>query len=424
MQIRTVPFEQLRDKTVLVRVDFNVPLKHDNNETTITDDLRLLRTIPTLKKLQESGAKTVLISHLGRPGGKPDPQLSLQPIADYLGEELDTPCQFISQVSGKDVDAAVTDAEGGSILLLENTRFDPREKENDSSLAEEWASFADYYINDAFSAAHRAHASTHAITEQLESFAGPQFIAEIEHLQKLSDEPKRPFVMIIGGKKISDKITAVTKLIPLADVVLVGGGVANNFLKASGHDIFASYTESEEEADLSRAGEDYVHVAAELIAATESQRMILDDYIPLPKIVTPLDVIAADSVTDGPDETTTIELTGNETAQAADDDLMYLDIGPRTIRLYKEIIKDAGTIFWNGPMGVFEKEPFQSGTKEIAHAIANASGYSVLGGGDTIAAIRDFELYDRYSYVSAAGGASLEFLSGKTLPAVKPLMKQ
>ena len=293
--------------------------------------------------------------------------------------------------------------------LLENLRFYPGEKKNDLHFSKQLASLADIYVNEAFSASHRGHASVAAITKLLPSFAGLNFENEVKKLSQLMHEPKRPFVMIIGGKKIADKVGAIENLTKIADTVLVGGAAANNFLKAEGFDIANSYL-----------GENFVNFANKLLDENKQEASLLNDYLPIPKIIYPLDVIAATS----PEATQvkTLNLLDPKNKDIADE-LMFLDIGPKTIELFSQIIKQAKTIFWNGPMGVFENPRFAQGTKKIAQAVASSKAYSVLGGGDTLSAINQFNLSDKYDYMSAAGGAALEFLSGKSLPGLKPLEK-
>lgn len=422
MTISTFTPNDIAQKTVLVRVDFNVPLKKIRNKLVVASDSRILAALPTLKVLLKQKAKIILISHLGRPKGEPNPELSLAPVATHLSKLLGSPVQFCGQTVGTTAQQASVQLQPGQILMLENTRFEVGEKKNDPKLARTWASYADVYINEAFSAAHRAHASTVGITHYLPSFAGIHFTAEVEHLSELLTNPKRPFVMVVGGRKISDKIDAVRKLTELADVVLVGGGVANNFLKAEGHDVYKSFTEDSSSLEAKQSNTDYVKVAEEMIEQTKSERVLLENYIPLPKILYPTDVWAAESIDARKPQL--LELTNGDEhfAAAKSNNIMFLDIGPKTSKLYSKIIQQAETIFWNGPMGVFEKESFSQGTKAIAHAIANASGRTILGGGDTIAAVHEFESPDRFDYISAAGGAALEFLAGGVLPGVEPLL--
>lgn len=411
MKLRSLAPTAITGKKVLVRVDYNVPLKNGK----VADDSRIRLSLETIRFLQQHRAKIVLLSHLGRPKGQVDPTLSLQPVALQLQELLAQPVIF-----APDLETAQSQASGlmaGQVMLLENIRFWPGEKKNDPKFAHQLATLGETYINEAFSASHRAHASVSAITKHLPAYAGLNFSQEVEHLSQLMTKPKRPFIMVVGGKKISDKVGAVVNLAKVADCVLLGGGTANNFLKAEGFEVFKSIVEEGGESKEKRPI-NYVKLAEDLIESTKQNRLLLNNFIPLPKILYPIDVIAATN----PDShtTQTIDLVG-ETPPTTKN-LMYLDIGPKTIRLYQEVIAQAQTIFWNGPMGVFEQPLFATGTKDIARSIAKSGATTVLGGGDTIAAINQFELTDHYDYVSAAGGAALEFLAGKELPGVLPLL--
>ncbi len=419
MKLPTLTASAVKNKTVLVRTDYNVPLKKSGSGWSVADDMRIKASLDTISFLLEHNAKVVLISHLGRPGGELNPDYSLKPVAKVLSDALGKPVAFVPDCIGDETHTQIEAAEPGSILLLENLRFHYDEAKNEAGFVKKLAKLADVYVNDAFSAAHREHASIVGVPKHLPSFAGKAFAKEVEMLGTLMHEPKRPFVMVIGGAKISDKVAAVEHLTTIADAVLVGGGVANNFLKADGFDVAKSYLQ-DTPADQKKRGIDYVDKAEELLADTKQERLLIDDYIPVPKILYPLDVIAAAS----PEKQSgrTIELVNGNHKHAQAEGLMYLDIGPKTIRLYREILLQAGTIFWNGPMGVFENATFADGTKEVARAIAKSGATTILGGGDTIAAIRKFELENRFDYVSAAGGASLEFLSGKMLPGIKALV--
>lgn len=421
MKLRELTASAVKGKKVLVRVDFNVPLKEVGGKTQVADNNRIRQTLETIQFLQQQQAVTLLVSHLGRPQGDSEENLSLEPVAKELEALLGSPVGFVPSTIGPETETAVAELMPGSVTVLENLRFDTGEKKNDPSFARSLAKLADVYVNEAFSTAHRAHASIVGITEHLPSFAGFAFAKEVNTFDQLMTKPKRPFVMIVGGAKISDKVSAIEHLTEIADAVLVGGGVANNFLKAEGFDIAKSYLQ-DAPADLEKQGVNYVDVAEELIEETKQDRLMIDGYIPLPKILYPTDVVAANS----PESKTSeiVELVNGNHEEAMGKNLMYLDIGPKTIRLFKEIILQAGTIFWNGPMGVFENEEFALGTKEVAMAVAKSSATTILGGGDTIAAIRAFDLEDRYDYVSAAGGAALDFLSGKTLPGVVPLLEK
>lgn len=417
MKLSTVSSKDVALKKVLVRTDFNVPLEKKGGKTVVADDNRIKQSLETIKLILENRGKAIVVSHLGRPKGKEVAELSLQPVVDRLRELLGEPV-----ILAKNYQDASVLLQQHRVVVLENVRFNPLEKENSAEFAKELAELADVYVNEAFSTAHRKHTSVEAITKKLPSFAGLAFTQEVTALHNLMTEPKRPFVMIIGGKKISDKVEAVVNLTNVADAVLLGGGTANNFLKADGFEIYKSVVEEKTQAETKKKKVNYVKVAENLLEQTKQDKILKDGYIPLPKIIYPIDVVAATGI----DQTKTevIELVNGNHEHAQARNLMYLDIGPKTVKLFQDIILQAGTVFWNGPMGVFEKEQFANGTQEIARTVAKTGGTTVLGGGDTIAAIHQFDLADRFDYVSAAGGAALEFLAGKTLPGVKPLLKK
>jgi phosphoglycerate kinase len=358
------------------------------------------------------------MSHVGRPDGTVEEDYRMNPMAERLSELLHIPVAKVDEVVGDSVKSAVEKMVAGDVLMLENNRFEPGETKNDEELAKKLASVAQVYVNDGFSLSHRAHASVEAITRFLPSYAGFTLAKEVEMLSKLTDNPKKPLVVIVGGAKISDKVDAIKNLTTIADIILVGGGVANNFLKAEGLEVYNSYLQ-DSAVDEDKKEVDYVEFAKNLIEANSTDRMLLDDYIPLPKIVYPTDVYAAKDKND---------VAGKHIVNLIDDgrevntDVMYLDIGPKTQKLYQEIILQAETIFWNGPMGVFEEEAFAEGTATIAQALAKSKATTIVGGGDTIHAIDIAGTAERYDYVSASGGASLEFLGGKMLPGIKPLI--
>lgn len=406
-----------------------MPLETDSSDgkIKITDTERVDSALPTINFLIENQAKIILISHLGRPkNGQPDPKLSLRPIFEYLkSKNLDI--SFVEATTGEMADSTKQNLQPGQILLLENLRFDEREKKNDSEFARELSRFVDVYINEAFSVSHRADASTEGITHFLPSFAGIRLRQEVENLASLLENPKRPFVIVLGGAKISDKVSAAQNLANIADIILVGGAVANNFLKAEGLEIYRSFVEEVESAGASNESNgdlDYVNFAKKLIEKHKTERMLKDGYIPLPKILYPIDVIAAPILeTNDSNQTQVIDLTHNMQDQEESVQLVYLDVGPKTRQLYAEIIAQAGTVFWNGPMGVWENPLFSSGTQTVAQAIADNPGHTVVGGGDSLAAIRHFSLTDSFKFVSIAGGAALEFLGGEVLPGLKPMMQ-
>ncbi len=417
-RLRVPKVNDVANKTVLVRVDFNVPLLEFPGGFRVKNDNRIQAALETINYLVSHDAKTILISHLGRPEGKPNPKYSLAPIAHHLSQKLHQPTLFCDDTVGEKAQQAAKNLKPGEVLLLENLRFHAEEENNDAGFAKKLASLADLYINEAFSASHRAHASTEGVTHFLPSFAGAGFNEEVSTLHRLMTNPRRPFVIVIGGAKISDKVEAVVNLTHLADQVLVGGGVANNFLKAEGFEIAKSFIQ-DTPADLKKKGVDYVSVADHLLAETKASKQLIEKYIPLPKIVYPIDVMAGSGLearTSHP-----LDLT-QKTPEGLRADDMFLDIGPKTAHLYAEIISRAGTVFWNGPMGVFENKEFALGTRRIANAIAKTKATTILGGGDTQSAIGHFGLSQKFDYISTAGGAALDFLAGKELPGLKPLL--
>lgn len=435
MQLKLPQLNDIANKTVLLRVDYNVPLKkNDDGTIEIEDTTRIEASLETIKFLLENNAKVVIIAHLGRPKAN-DHSLSLEPIADYLKDKCQPPAAFCPSCIGDEAKKCVESLNSGELIVMENLRFHDEEEANDENFAKQLSELADVYINDAFSNAHRAHASMVGVTKFLPSFAGFNLEKEVTALSSLLDSPKRPFVVILGGAKISDKVSAVEHLSDLADIVLVGGAVANDFLKAEGLEIYRSYIE-DASSDKSKQDVDYVAFAKKLIDDHKNERMLKDGYIPLPKILYPIDVLAAPKALATSYQSTSIintPMTNDQWPMTIDlshgmedtdeqVDLQYLDIGPSTIKLFSEIIAQAGTIFWNGPMGVWENILFEKGTKDIAIAITNSPAKTVIGGGDTISAVDHFELKHKFTYVSAAGGAALDFLGGKMLPAIEPLL--
>lgn len=417
MRLRLPTPADVRGKTVLVRVDFNVPLRHHHHGWQVTSDKRLRASLKTISFLLKNQAKIILISHLGRPKSAKDVQYSLRSVAEYLRAKYQLPISFCPAARGPQVETAVKALSPGSVLLLENLRFYQGEKANDVDFSRSLATLADLYINEAFSASHRAHASIVGVTRFLPSFAGFTLSEEVSNLSKLIEHPKRPLVVVIGGAKISDKVGMLTHLSKRADLVLIGGACANTFLKAEGFEIFRSRVE-----ELDGKDGDYVRVARQLIEQYKTEKVMKDGY-PLPKLIYPIDVIAAPSIeTTVRSKTKVIDLTSGMADQDEREKLVYLDIGPNTRRLYAALLSEAGSIFWNGPMGVWENPLFATGTRVVARAIVQSKAYSVLGGGDTIAAAHHSHTESRFSYVSAAGGAALEFLSGKPLPGLRPLM--
>jgi len=388
MPKRSVRDAEVKGKRVLVRVDFNVPI----DRGVITDDTRIRAALPTIQLLRERGAKIVLCSHLGRPKGKVDLQFSLEPIAEQLSQLMHTPITLAHAVSGPDARGAVEALGDGDIVMLDNVRFDPGEEANDAALSERLARLADIYVNDAFGAAHRAHASTAGVAALLPSYAGLLMESEINALSNLLSEPERPFVAILGGAKVSDKLAVIEHLLDKVDTLLIGGGMANTFLLAAGISIGASLAERE-----------MVDKARDIAAAAKEQSVAL--LIPSDAVVSPSmdskgSIVSVDDVPE---------------------DQAIFDIGPATISAFAEVIAQARTIFWNGPMGVFEKPSFNAGTKGIAEAVAASSGFSVVGGGDSVAAIEQLGLAGKIGHISTGGGASLEFVEGRVLPGIAAL---
>jgi phosphoglycerate kinase len=390
-----LPPDALAGKRVLVRVDYNVPLE----EGRVGDDGRIRATLPTLQTLLDAGATPVLLSHFGRPKGERKAEYSLKPVAERLEELLDGPVRFVEETAGEGARQALDGVEPGTVVLLENTRFDPGEEANDEDLARQMADLGDLYVNDAFGAAHRAHASTAGVAEVMRSGGSPAVAGQLmqRELQFLGDalaDPERPFVAIIGGAKISGKIEVIRALLPEVDRLLIGGAMANTFFRALGLDTGTSLVE-----------EDRISLAKELLEEGGE------------KILLPVDV----RVTDRIEADATAGTVPREEIPA---DRSAVDIGPETEALYRKEIEEARTVVWNGPMGIFEMKPFASGTRAVADALVSATdagATTIVGGGDSAAAIADFGLAERVSHVSTGGGASLEFMEGKELPGVAAL---
>ncbi len=384
---KTIRDQEYKGRRVLVRVDFNVPL----DDGRVADDTRIRAALPTIQYLRDQSAKIILCSHLGRPKGKPDQKFSLRPVADYLGTLLETNVQFAEDCVGAEASERASQLAPSQILLLENTRFHPGEKANDAGFAGELAGLADLYVNDAFGSAHRAHASTDGVAHILPGVAGFLMEKELKYLGEVLADPAHPFVAILGGAKISDKIGVVERLLDIADRLLIGGGMANTFLAAGGFDMAQSLVES-----------DALETAKEILAASR-ERMLL-----------PVDLVVADAF----GENAQFKVVPANEVPAG---WQALDIGPQTVVRYEAALTGAKLVVWNGPMGVFEFEPFAKGTFAIANAVANSGAVSIVGGGDSAAAIRQAGLTEKISHVSTGGGASLEFLEGKTLPGVAAL---
>jgi phosphoglycerate kinase len=393
MAKRSIRDLDVAGKRVFIRVDFNVPLKNG----VIGDDTRITSSLPTITYALDHGARVVILaSHLGRPKGKPNPEMSLQPVAARVGELLKRPVIFAADCIGPAAEQAVASAPDGSVVLLENLRFHPEEEKNDAAFAKQLATLADVYVNDAFGAAHRAHASVEAMVHLIpEAGAGLLMEKELRYLGGAISHPERPFVAVIGGAKVSDKIEVIENLIPKVDRLLIGGAMAYTFFKAQGKPVGKSLVED----DKLDAARDIVARAAE----RGLQLLLPSDHVVAPKLEA-----GAPSETLGVDD-------------PAIGDRMGLDIGPVTIRAYAAALRDAKTVVWNGPMGVFEIDQFAPGTIGVAHAVAEVKGTTIIGGGDSVAAIHKAGLADRVTHISTGGGASLEYLGGRTLPGVAVL---
>jgi len=384
-----------KGKTVLVRVDFNVPLDKNQN---ITNDRRIVASLPTIKKIISDGGRAVLCSHLGRPKGKAVPEMSLAPVAKRLSELLKQEVKFASDCIGDEALKMSRSLKDGEVLLLENLRYHKEETDNDPSFAEQLARYGELYVNDAFGTAHRAHASTEGVTKFIETCAGGYLMKkEIEYLDSALADPKRPFVAVLGGAKISGKIDVIENLLDKVDAVLIGGGMIFTFFKAMGKNIGDSLLE-----------EDKVDLARETLAKAESKGV---------RFLLPVDCLAAGEIS----ETASVKIVP---ADNIPDGLKGLDIGPDSIKQFRNLLKDAKTVVWNGPMGVFEIQQFSKGTMEIAKLLADITAQgavTIVGGGDSAAAVSKAGLDGKLSHVSTGGGASLEFLEGKTLPGLAAL---
>lgn len=382
--IRDVDF---KGKKVLVRVDFNVPIK----EGKVTDDTRIRAALPTIEYLLKQGAAVILFSHLGRPKGGPDPKYSMKPVAEYLSGMVSAPVKFAEEAAGPKATAAAGSLKPGEILVLENTRFFPGEEKNDQELAKQFAGLADVFVMDAFGSAHRAHSSTEGVARYLPAVAGFLMEKEIQYLGQAISNPERPFVAILGGAKISDKIGVIRNLLSKADAILIGGAMANTFFKAQGYPMGDSLVENE-----------VLDLARELLQEGGT------------KIHLPVDAVIS-TAGDGSAEQKTIPIG------PVPDGWRILDIGPETVQKFSKVINNAKTVVWNGPMGLFETPAFAKGTFEVARALAESKAASIVGGGDSAAAIQQSGLADKITHISTGGGASLEMLEGITLPGVAAL---
>ena len=390
---RSITDLALAGKRAFIRVDFNVPIKNG----TIGDDTRIRASLPTITYALEQGATVILASHLGRPKGKPNPEYSLKPVAARLSDLLGRPVEFADDSIGDAAKAAIDRAAKGSkVVLLENLRFHPEEEKNDSGFAKQLADLADVYVNDAFGSAHRAHASTEGIVHHVKAAAaGLLMAAEVQHLGKILEHPDRPFVAVLGGAKVSDKLEVIQNLVPRVDALLIGGAMAYTFFKARGVPVGKSLVE-----------EDLLDAARQVEQQAKARNL---------RFELPSDHVVAFRLEAGaPAETLDV-------GDAAIGDRMGLDIGPKTIARYRDIISGARTVTWNGPMGVFEIDAFAQGTIAVAKAVAEVKGTTVIGGGDSIAAVAKAGVTDRITHISTGGGASLEFLGGRQLPGVVAL---
>lgn len=385
---KTIQDIDIKGKKVLVRVDFNVPL----NETGVGDDTRIRAALPTIQYLLDGGAAVILCSHLGRPKGGPDPKYSLRPVAEHLSSLIRRPVKFSSDCIGPVAKEAAEELKPGEVLMLENTRFHAEEEKNDVEMARQLASLADLYVNDAFGTAHRAHASTEGVTHFLPAVAGFLLEKEIKYLGQVIANPQRPFVAIMGGAKISDKIGVIKNLLTRADAILIGGGMANTFMKAQGLAMADSLVE-----------DDSVEIARALFEEAGG------------KIHLPVDMVVANQFA-ADAESKTLKV------QDVPDGWRILDIGPETVKAFRAIIATARTVVWNGPMGVFEFPKFADGTFGVAKAVADSAAVSVIGGGESVAAIQQSGLADKITHISTGGGASLEMLEGLELPGVAALL--
>ncbi len=389
--------EGVSGRRVLVRADLNVPFDK-TRPGRISDDGRIRAVLPTLTALRDAGARVIVCSHLGRPKGAPDPAFTLAPVATRLGELLGSPVVFASDTVGTGASSAAEGLQDGQVLLLENLRFNAGETSKDDAergaFADQLAAFADAYVDDAFGAVHRKHASVYDVPARLPHYAGGLVLREVEVLKKVTENPEQPYVVVLGGSKVSDKLAVIKALLPKVDKLLVGGGMCFTFLKAQGHEVGASLLEDE-----------MVDTCRDLLASADG------------RIVLPVDVVAATEFSADADH----EVVD---ASAIPADRLGLDIGPSSVALFADAISSARTVFWNGPMGVFELAPFAAGTRGVAEAITKIDGFSVVGGGDSAAAVRTLGLDESaFGHISTGGGASLEYLEGKTLPGVAALEK-
>lgn len=391
MTLKDVREAQVRGKAVLLRADFNVPLRDGE----VAEDFRIRKTLPTIEWLRERGARVAIVSHLGRPKGKRVPELSLRPVAERLSRLLGTEVPLLGDCVGDGVGAAVARLSPGEVVLLENVRFHPGEEANDPGFARALAEPFDLYVNDAFAVCHRAHASTVGVTAHLPAYAGLLLQEEVRVLSRLRGSPERPYYLLIGGKKAKDKLGVLKELLPKVDGILIGGGAAFTFLKAKGYEIGRSVLE-----------EDLLPEVRGIAEEAERRGVVLH---------LPRDVVVARELSDEA-ETAVVPV------DRIPPDMMGLDIGPETVRTFSQALREAATIVWAGPMGAFEYRPFARGTEAIARALAEAPGFTVVGGGETGEAVISLGLEEKFGHLSTGGGATLAFLQGKPMPALEPLV--
>jgi len=389
----------LKGKRVLTRVDFNVPLDENLN---ITDDNRIRKALQTLKYIIQAGGKLILISHLGRPKGERKKEFSLEPVAKHLGQLLGKPVRLLDDCVGEAVKAVVSQMSEGDVVVLENLRFHTGETKNDPEFAKELAALGDVFVNDAFGTCHRSHASTEGVTHYLESVSGFLVQKEIEYFNKVLTSSSKPFIFILGGAKVSDKIPVIENMIDKADCLLIGGAMAYTFMKVGGVDVGSSRVEEESFETVEKI-------------LKKAEKKSVEILLPIDHVIIPK---GAASLADDIKEATNVKTTEGVSVDAG---WMAVDIGPKTIELFCDKIREAKTIVWNGPVGIFEKDAFAKGSEAIAVAIAASGATSVIGGGDTAAAVAKFSLVDKMSHISTGGGASLEYLEGKVLPGVTAL---
>ena len=391
---KTVKDVDVKGKKVLLRCDFNVPMAKDGSGV-ITDDKRIRAALPTIQYLLDQGAAVIACSHMGKPKGEVKPELSLKPVAARLSELLGKEVIMAGDVVGPDATAKAAALQPGQILLLENTRFEPGETKNDPELAKKLASMADLYVSDAFGAVHRAHASTAGVADYLPAVSGFLIQKELEVIGGALSDPKRPLVAILGGSKVSSKIGVINNLLDIADTIIIGGGMCYTFAKAMGASVGKSLLE-----------EDWLDYCKEMMQKAEKKGV---------KLLLPVDGVAAAEFSA---DAAPVVVDGN----GIPDGMMGMDIGPKTIALYTDAVKDAGTVIWNGPMGVFEFPAFAEGTRAIAKALAESGAITIIGGGDSAAAVQQLGYADKMTHISTGGGASLEFMEGKELPGVACLL--